>query len=52
MAGKQSSDEFEDGDETRKLHLDVVAHRSLVPKRRFGEDNRVFVEWGGAAGRG
>ena len=47
MAEEQSPDEFEDDDETRELHLDVVADRSLVPLTRFGEDNRVGVEWVG-----
>ena len=47
MAEKQSPDEFEDDDETRELHIDVVADRSLVPQTRFGEDNRVGVEWVG-----
>ena len=44
---KQSSDEIEDNDGTGDLHLDVVADRSRVPQTRFGEDNRVGVEWVG-----
>ena len=47
MAEKQATDEVADNDETGELHLEVVVDRSLVPQTRFGEDNRISVEWVG-----
>ena len=47
MAEKQAADEVADNDETGDLHLEVVVDRSLVPQTRFGEDNRISVEWVG-----
>ena len=45
--GKRVSDDDEEGDDSRELLLEVVADRALVAQTRFGEDDRVGVEWVG-----
>ena len=39
--------EIEEEDDSGELLLDVVANRTLVAQTRFGEDDRVGVEWVG-----
>ena len=39
--------EIEEEDDSGELLLDVVAHRTLDAQTRFGEDDRVGVEWVG-----
>ena len=41
------NEEAEETEDNGAMDIDVVADRSLVPQTRFGEDNRVGVEWVG-----
>ena len=45
--GKRVSGEIEEEDDSGELLLEVVADRALVAQTRFGEDDRVGVEWVG-----
>ena len=45
--GKRACDDVEEGDDSGELLLEVVADRALVAKTRFGENDRVGVEWVG-----
>ena len=45
--GKRASGDDEEEDDSGELLLEVVADRALVAQTRFGEDDRVGVEWVG-----
>ena len=45
--GKRACDDVEEGDDSGELLLEVVADRALVAQTRFGENDRVGVEWVG-----
>ena len=45
--GKRVSGEIEEEDDSGELLLEVVADRALVAQTRFGDDDRVGVEWVG-----
>ena len=45
--GKRVSDGDEEGDDSGEMLIEVVANRAMVAQTRFGEDDRVGVEWVG-----
>ena len=45
--GDRVPDDDQEGDDSGELLIEVVADRALVAQTRFGEDDRVGVEWVG-----